>query len=244
MLPDGRTVAIKNGRWGFNLASNPVTDGTIAYWGNAFMPDIAHRIWETLRRTALQPRGDRLDFQFSGPAAVDAGSYALNKGLFGRSLLQYAAREMGDEEIYRALQTTIDERTDVEISGNRRRYPKLSVYGNAQHVLGRFGRKDAMREMIDNPLPKAWIDGPVLEEAPYPRILVAKAVSDGAALDLVLRPGSQPGPVSLGLSRLHPSQRYRVDGAATAEVRANDQGKARLDILLTGRQEIRVSPIC
>jgi len=141
------------------------------------------------------------------------------------------------------LQQQLDERAAVEIADGRRRYPKLSVYGNAQHVLARFGRQNAMREMINEDLPEAWRKGPILESVPYPEVLVAKAVSDGRALDLVLLPGATHGRFTLWLSRLTPLHRYRLEGTVGQEISVGKDGCASIEVDLFERKVLRISPI-
>jgi hypothetical protein len=245
LTADGKTIFIKNGRWGFNLPvpGTQVSDATIVYWCNSFMPDIAQRLWWTMRRTDLRMHDGQLDLVLPLSATVDAGNYAFNDGLFARGVIQYAAREMGDEEVYQALQQQLDERAAVEVSDGRRRYPKLSVYGNVQHVLARFGRKNAMHEMINQDLPEAWRKGPILEGVPYPEVLVAKAVSDGRALDLVLLPGATHGRFTLKLSRLTPLHHYRLEGAVGQEISVGEDGSASIEVDLFERKVLRICPI-
>ena len=62
--------------------------------------------------------------------------------------------------------------------------------------------KDNSRDMVNKGLPEAWKTGPILAEASYPAVIVARAVTDGQALDLVLHAGAEPGPQRLGFARL------------------------------------------
>ena len=48
--------------------------------------------------------------------------------------------------------------------------------------------------------------------AAYPDVLVTRAVTDGQALDLVLRPGNGGGRTTLGIERLQPQRDYEVTG--------------------------------
>jgi len=61
--------------------------------------------------------------------------------------------------------------------------PKMSVLANIAWVQSLFMRENTWRDMMYYDVPEAWHTGPVLAEAAYPDVLVAKAVSDGRDLD-------------------------------------------------------------
>ena len=84
--------------------------------------------------------------------------------------------------------------------------------------------------------------GPRLTDVAYPDVLVARAVTDGEALDLVLRPGAGPKRVSLGFERLCPGRRYRVIGAESQVLVADLLGRASVTAQLNDRIEVRVAP--
>jgi len=81
-----------------------------------------------------------------------------------------------------------------------------------------------------------------LKAAAYPVVLVAKAVTDGSGLDLVLRPGAGPARTTLEIARLQPGRTYRVTGATVDSLVADAHGKALLDIDLLRRLEVRLVP--
>lgn len=114
---------------------------------------------------------------------------------------------------------------------------------NAHHVLARFARPDGLRDLIRGEVPQQWRTGPILSDAAYPDVLVAKAVTDGTSLDLVLRPGDGPRRVRLGLRRLIPERSYQVTGAIEAAVIADAGGTAVIEVDLGGRHVVRVSPV-
>jgi hypothetical protein len=91
-------------------------------------------------------------------------------------------------------------------------------------------------------MPKAWMEGPILDGAAYPAVLVARAVSDGANLELVLHPGASGGRERLGISRLRPGAAYSVRGAVQDEVVASADGTADVDVNLDGRLEVVLAP--
>jgi hypothetical protein len=96
--------------------------------------------------------------------------------------------------------------------------------------------------MLTRPRPQRWQDGPRLKDAPHPAVLVAKAETDGRALDLVLYPGSDDRMVTLQLDRLAPGQHYVAHGAADPEVVADASGAAALSVNITERTTIELRP--
>ena len=56
------------------------------------------------------------------------------------------------------------------------------------HILAfnaRAGRPNAMEDLVAVGIPERWRNGPLLDEVEYPQVLVARAVSDGRAIDAV-----------------------------------------------------------
>ena len=142
-----------------------------------------------------------------------------------------AARELGDEELAAAASSarSTSARRSPSPHGARR-YANASALANLYANLGRFGRHSGLRDLVAFGAPDAWRQGPVLAEAAYPDVLVAKAVTDGAALDLVLRPGAGPCGRSLLVERLVPGREYAVTGAATPTLTASDDGTAVVEV--------------
>jgi hypothetical protein len=58
LQPDGRVVGIRNGRFGFNIPSTvTVSDAVLSFWLNPALPDIAQRLWWTMRQKTVKPNG-------------------------------------------------------------------------------------------------------------------------------------------------------------------------------------------
>ena len=91
-------------------------------------------------------------------------------------------------------------------------------------------------------MPQAWQIGPILDKCSYPEVLVARAVSDGYDLRLVLYPGAGPGRRSITIADLLPEQTYDVRGATVDEIVPGPDGRAVLDVDLAGRVEVTVAP--
>lgn len=109
-------------------------------------------------------------------------------------------------------------------------------------LTGFFGRHGAGYDLINRGNPAAWDEGPLLDEVPYPDVLVARAVTDGRALDVVLRQGAEPGRFTVALSRLRPGCGYRVIGGVEPALVADEQGCAQIQVDVDGRRALRVEP--
>lgn len=116
------------------------------------------------------------------------------------------------------------------------------MQGNLYGLLGRFGRRAGLRDLVRYGEPEAWATGPRLADAAYPEVLVARAVTDGQALDAVLHPGAGPGRTRVRVDRLRPGRRYAVRGAVEHGMTAAEDGTALLTLDLHGRTELRVVP--
>lgn len=84
---------------------------------------------------------------------------------------------------------------------------------------------------------------PRLAQARYPEVPVAKAVSDGDDLELVLFPGRGAGRRALAFDRLRPGRHYRVEGGTGASLVADESGCASCDVELAGRTALRLLPV-
>jgi hypothetical protein len=118
----------------------------------------------------------------------------------------------------------------------------MSNLSNIQAVSGKLRRAgDFQRAVTEGPAESA-LRGPVLGEAKYPDVLVARAFSDGDNLELVLHPGAAPGVQRLGIERLKPNASYRVLGANEQRLVADANGAAWLDVALQGRTALELVP--
>lgn len=242
LRPDGRIVGVRARHLGlsWNFWAGPTIQLNTAYWLHAGLPEIAHRTWWLLREHGLDTKDGRPALPKAVAERLDPGDYTLGRDTFGQIAMTMAARELGDEEYALAAQATLDEREPIAEQGGARRYADASPLVNLYGVLGRFGRRNGLRDLIAHGAPDAWRSGPRLADAAYPDVLVARAITDGRALDLVLRPGAGPVRTTLALDRLQAGRTYRVDGARTETLTADAAGTALIEVDLGGRHELRV----
>lgn len=234
---DGRLTAARSEYFGFRHPMlGDMGDGITTYFLNPIVPDIGRRTW-WLNETYHVGNVGKLGW-YSAWNRTDPGNYGINTDRFTRALMAANAREYGADATADAMVASLDNRV-VEQEGAQR-YKGLSVWGNLYLALARFGREDSFRGLVNDGFPDAWRTGPRLAEVAYPDVLVARAVTDGAGLDLVLRPGAGGGRTTIAVERLTPGRRYVVTGALVPVVDADGDGRAGLEIDLLGRTEIRV----
>lgn len=243
LRPDGRIVGVRSAHLGlsWNFWASPSVQLATTYWMHPGMPDLAHRTWWLLRDGWLRVEDGRVRTPRSVVSRLDPGSYRIGSDTFTLAVTTMAAREIGDEETALAAEATVAERP-VEERYGAERVAGASGLANSYLNLGRFGRRSGLRDLVAYGPPREWRDGPVLDEAAYPDVLVARAVSDGTALDLVLVPGAGPVRTRVGLAQLRPLASYDVRGARQETVTADAAGRAWLEVDLGGRTELRVSP--
>jgi len=236
LRPDGRLIGVRSNHLGlsWNFWSGEAVQLSTAYWLHATMPDVAHRTWWLVKRK-LDATGA---LPVSASNRLDPGNYHLGTQAYGRVLTMLTARELGDEETAARIQRTLDERERTVEANGASKYADASTFTNVYSNLARFSRHSAMRDLLRYGTPSDWKSGPVLADAVYPDVLVAKAVSDGTGLELVLRPGNGPVRSMLHIERLQPNREYAVTGATEQRVVASATGTAHVGVDLDGRLEV------
>jgi hypothetical protein len=223
-----------------------------ALWGwmaSAFFPDLSRRIWATLREeyVSFDDEGD-ITIATKSYDRMDLGNYKKGEaGPYSQFLV--LAREQGDDQVANAILRKLDREFDrVEANGTVS-YAKSSNYNMAYIVMGRIMRTGDVRRMVIEGPPAAAMKGPLLTEAQYPDVLVAKAFSDGTNLSLVLYSGAGPSRQTLRLERLQPGRSYRVklgegpgagEGCASQSLRADESGRAEFSVALEGRTRVEI----
>lgn len=232
MMADGRIKVCTSTPFGFTVPSLSGLFGET--WGIRFMtphaPEQAERLWQVLKQDFIARRPDgSLDFRLL-PLGWDTRkpanfSFAQWPELNPLTMVLWAALEMGDEEIVAATRQSID-----------------AQYHPGMADALTWTKANTVRDMVTKGLPEAWKTGPLLAEARYPEVIVTRAVSDGRALSLVLRPGAGPVKTRLGFARLVPGAAYRVVQTGEA-VTADAAGKASLEVGLADRIAIDLVPV-
>lgn len=259
--PDGSPVGIRSQRFGFEIripfpmdgrarsarllggdSAKVLGPGPYSPLLAAVLPDVVERSLSlgSLRRLGNAVAAGKLPMTQLG--SYDVGNYQ-NTGAGAHPWLTMVAREYGDDPFYEAIRQSADAVLDPVTRNGVRTYDKLSTLAAAQMFTGRFSRKDGFFDLVNRGNLPEWNTGPILDEAPYPQVLVARAVTDGAALHLVLRRGDPAvRRVRLSLKRLVAGRRYVVDHLHT-DFTANPDGRADIEIDLPDRVELTIRPL-
>lgn len=226
----------------------PFLTGEIGFAGftRTFSSERADRMWAIARTeigSLLTKDADGLPtLRFRG-AGIDTGNY--RKGHVGNyGGIVACAREFGDLEFAEAAQRGLDESGGLSITNGTRRYLKGSNGANMAAATGMLRGVDDYMNAVTKRASKAALEGPLLAEASYPDVLVAKAFSNGDDLQLVLYPGKAAGQQTIRIERLRPDTEYTAQGAdvSTPTVKADPAGKLDLVVALSGRTAITLSP--
>ena len=239
---DGHFILIRSTATGFTIPglSSASEDANLAFWMHPTVPDVAVRAWEIARHQLFDDVGGGLRLK-PMQAKLDPSNYQKNR-VYRYGAIGMAAAEHGDAEAWAAVHEALADEACVT-EGGVLRYPGGSVWAHTSLLNMRLGRTNGMHDLVREGMPQAWREGPVLARAQYPDVLVAKAVSDGKALELVCRPGRGGGRQTLGIAGLEPGAAYRVEGARETSAKAGPDGTLDVEIALDGRTELRVLPV-
>jgi len=242
MTADGEIIPIISNRFGYSWR---MLGGVMAVAGTAFFirplaPDLTARLWEIVKAEELA-KGIPDDF---GWMANDFGT-GKRSPVIALAFLSAMAQELGDTDVHVRLLERLDEACDGRIEEGVHWYHDASTIANVMAGLGRLGRADGWYDLFARGNPAAWDEGPRLSEAPYPDVLVARAVTDGTALELVLRRGAPAGRHTLGLERLRPHGRYRLQATSAPEelIEVGQNGRSHVDVTVGDRTEILLTPV-
>jgi hypothetical protein len=174
---------------------------------------------------------------------IDFGNYKRGNLAFAMGALLAAAREFGDAELADAAIATLNLRSNRVERDGVVHYRGGSNLANLYIAAARFMRRGDYRTVFTNKPSTSQLNGPLLTEATYPDVLVARAVSHGEDLDLVLVPGSRRCDEQvLRFSRLVPGRQYAVDGRPELTFSADERGEARMKVTLSQRTRLQITP--
>ena len=115
----------------------------------------------------------------------------------------------------------------------------LSTLEQGTAMRARLGEFQDWVQMIKYGVPANVRRGPILAEAPFPDVLVAKAYShDGDGLDLVLYPGKQAGDFTLKFDHLQPGAAYTFAGK---DLSASKSGELTATAHVDGRTAFKLA---
>jgi hypothetical protein len=206
-------------------------------------PHLADRGWALLRAAFEERDGKLVTPLANRERLLDTANYNFHP-LKAYAYIIEEAREVGDEQAAQAAWDEVQQRMEMYIDDRGWLVvPGASMGAHLGIARSLNGRKSGWLDLITRGMPKAWAEGPQLESVPYPAVMVTRAVTDGTALDAVLRSTNGGGRQRLELSQLRPREKYDVTGGLAPSLVADEQGHASIEIELDGRQEIRVVPV-
>lgn len=244
---DGRTLAIRSSRTGLTIAAltSVMADCVAAYFLHGVLPDVARRAWEIARLDFIKVADGKVELVTRGWDAIDTGNYKRSM-ITTYAQVGAAAGEMGDREVLELLQQRVRDEYPGSLEDGVRVIPGVSNFAFGS-LLGLFAQGPGVRRSLHvRGLPVEVQRGPMLMSAPYPDVLVLRAVNDGGVLAATLgpgRPAATGGRYTLELGQLRPGGAYRCEGLATPSIMADSQGRATVQVQLAGRQDFRVTPV-
>jgi len=176
-----------------------------------------------------------------GADKIDAGNYKAGVGAIRCTFAQVAA-EYGDPEIRDELIRQIDEEYHPLITTptGAIKNKGLSTISSGSVFKARIGAFQDWVSFITEGPPANVFRGPILDEVPFPEVLVAKAYShDGDSLDLVFYNGKEAGTFSLGFKRLQPGKTYHLGDKYAV---ASADGTAKFEVAVNGRTAMTLTP--
>jgi hypothetical protein len=222
----------------------PAGDAGFAHFASCFAPERGERQWAVAHNGLARAIGKDASGQtrlVMPGAGFDFGNYRRGwAGAFAGILA--GAREFGDEEIAEAAERALEQDGRRILDRGVAHYAAMSNLTNIVAVAGKLRRTGDFRRAVTEGPPESALRGPLLADAKYPDVLVARAFSRGENLELVLYPGAAPGLQRLGLARLRPGATYQGRGASSERFVAEADGTAKIDVALDGRTALEIAP--
>jgi len=247
MMADGNVRSMMSTLTGWISLTKPSTQIDLAFmlWmaraANAVHAGYAKR-WYALARheyLLLDSEGNLGLRGIEWDQCFDTGNYAKTPG-FVLANIALAAREHGDDAMAEAALRKADELLARIDDQDKLAYKNISTGANLNLATARWTRREDWHDLVVQGPDPDCLKGPILSECAYPDVLVARAVSDGAGLELVLYNGAAPSSQPLRIERLQPGLAYSVSGANELDFVADDAGTALLTVPLDGRTEVRI----
>jgi hypothetical protein len=238
---DGRITAIRSSRLGLTIPmlTSSMADAGMILFLHAAMPEYSQRTWAIFRREFVTIVDGAPQISLRGWDKIDVGNYRRSD-VSAHALTMAAAREMGDDELYATVKAAADAKFAPSLTDGVRWYERASTQANAMLLISRLGAPGAFRDLVLSEPRGAR--GPHVSDVPYPDVLVARAVTDGAGLEVVLRPGRHGGRFGVILGGLAPGATYDVRGCSSGSVDADEDGRATIEVELDDRHDLQVVP--
>ncbi|KAL2823620.1 hypothetical protein BDW59DRAFT_163198 [Aspergillus cavernicola] len=237
MLPGGDSVVLRSSLAGIGIAAAGALDNSLTLFTQSFIPDQAKQSSAKYRKECVETdeNGKVTGLKFDAMDCLDAGNYKMHeKGDVGKVWALAAAKERGDTELVHYLEKVMTESVILKSDGKGGVFAdEMSTMMAICYAMANLVGLNYMREVVENGPPEYTFQGPLLAEAPYPEIIVAKAWSNGRDLELVLYDGvDSKVTADLQLERLQPGMKYFY---GERSLTPDADGKARMVVTVEGR---------
>lgn len=221
------------------MGYDPMADVQNYLTYETIFPGLAKRNYALLRKHVLEVRdGVTYIRGRKWEDIFDMATQSKNPA-FIISNLEMLAAEYGDLEVVEGLRQA--EKIFLEESRDPRyfRFKDVQMVVMANFVLARLLEQGDWKDLILRGPDATAFTGPLLTECPFPQVLVARAVSDGEDLDLVLYNGEDSGEQEITVEQLEKNTTYR-DECSGHVFTSDEEGKAVLRIMLSGRTPVHI----
>lgn len=243
MTLDGRAIAIRSSRTGLTIPAltSVMADSIVAHFISGYMPDIANRSWQIVKNDYTEITENDIVFKTRGWDALDTGTYKPSL-ISTYAAVGMAAGEMGDATINKKVIQQVEKEFEYVREDGIIYLKGISLQAHTNLITAYLNIPKGRYNLLNHPLLIEQIEGPILQEANYPEVMVALAKNDGQNLQLVLYPGRDKTTTqTLGIVQLIPNQSYVCTGTIEQEIIADVDGKATLTVQLEGRTPIEIN---
>jgi len=243
--PNGSIIPIRSELTGFTIPglAGVLNDAMNSILCASFLPHIAHRNWAFTKRENVRYIDGKLQItNLKGADKLDPGNYKPGEGCI-RAIVAAAAAEFGDDTIRQELLEQLDNEYHpvIKTRTGALKNQGLSTIEQGTALRARLGGYQDWCKMIQKGPSEQIFRGPILDQAPFPEVLVSKAYShDGESLDLVLYNGKAGGVFELGFTKLHKGKTYALGGKSAV---TDGQGRASFNVSVDGRTALQLTLI-
>ncbi|KAI0126982.1 hypothetical protein BJ170DRAFT_630661 [Xylariales sp. AK1849] len=242
---DGSIIPIRSELTGFTLPGlcGALSDLVNALLCRGHLDHIARRMWAIFKHECVRfNEGGEVELAgLVGADKIDPGNYKPNPFAI-YTHLAYVAGEYGDEKTRKAAIQVIHKNIGTRITETGAvalKKDAASFAVNTGLVRGHLLRHEDWKNLVQKGPSKVALAGPILTEAPYPGVLVAKARShDSKDLELVLYPSAKSGSFTFGVSKMTPNEKYTIAEGKT--IQADAQGEAKFTHLVDGKTTVHL----
>lgn len=246
---DGSILPIRSALTGFTIPGlcGALTDCFNALLCRGYLDHIARRMWCIFRHECVRLDSKTGELRFEGLVGadqMDPGTYKHSEyNIY--SIVSIVAGEFGDEKLRVAAIDALKKNVGLETTetgAKRLTAAKASLNMNSCMVRGVLLRCEDWKNLVSKGPSKTTLAGPILNEVPYPGVIVAKARSHTSRdLDLVLYPSAAAGSFTFGVERLEPKKTYDIGGKM--KLAADKDGKLKFSIPVEGRTAVLIAPV-